>query len=338
MIFGGSRQGSQGMTYRINLFQIHFCRFSLFPLFSLFCLIWGTVFCSPAAGDGSSLVITADMQHEYAESCYENKDYETAVVEFKRFIHFFPSHSKENEVRFKIAMALYHLGKYHEAARGFNDMILAHQDEQLTREACFMQAECFIRLNKSDYAGIVYQNTKTLFPDRDTLDRVHAGLARLSLIQARNMVPGALDQAGHYLEQISEANPQVYEKDRLLAVIREAEQASEKDPRLSGVLSVIPGLGYLYCERYHDAFMTFCLNAGLILAAVKAHEDSNDPLAGVLAIVETGFYAGNIYGAVSAAHKHNREVRVRIFDRYIDLTPAVDMSEKGVGVSFSLNF
>ncbi|MCM2285999.1 MAG: hypothetical protein NDI81_14530 [Desulfobacula sp.] len=42
------------------------------------------------------LVLTAgpnafpDMQFDYALQCYQKKDYETAVVEFKRFDHFFP--------------------------------------------------------------------------------------------------------------------------------------------------------------------------------------------------------------------------------------------------------
>ena len=34
---------------------------------------------------------------------------------------------------------------------------------------------------------------------------------------------------------------------------------------------------------------------------------SNTPLAAVISFVEFGFYAGNIYGAVSSAHKYNRD-------------------------------
>ena len=36
------------------------------------------------------LIITSDMQYGYAQKLFNEQDYDTAQVEFKRFVHFFP--------------------------------------------------------------------------------------------------------------------------------------------------------------------------------------------------------------------------------------------------------
>ena len=41
------------------------------------------------ASDKGGIYIDADMQYGYAQQCFNNGDPSTALVEFKRFIHFF---------------------------------------------------------------------------------------------------------------------------------------------------------------------------------------------------------------------------------------------------------
>jgi hypothetical protein len=41
-------------------------------------------------------------------------------------------------------------------------------------------------------------------------------------------------------------------------------------------------------------------------AAYEAFDNDNNALGGIITLVELGFYTGNIYGAVSSAHKYNR--------------------------------
>jgi hypothetical protein len=87
-----------------------------------------------------------------------------------------------------------------------------------------------------------------------------------------------------------------------------------KSPRLAGFLSVLPGAGFAYCGRYRDALAAFLLNAGLILAACESFDNDNEALGAVIAFVGAGFYGGNIYGAVSSAHKYNRSSRQRFLE------------------------
>ena len=50
----------------------------------------------PVSAQGKSIVINENMQYQYALKLLDEKDYDTSLVEFKRFIHFFPLISEPN--------------------------------------------------------------------------------------------------------------------------------------------------------------------------------------------------------------------------------------------------
>ncbi len=289
------------------------------------------------AGD-EPLVISAGMQYDYALSCYTSQDYETAIVEFKRFNHFFPSHEKAGMARLKTGEALYYLERFHKAARVFNTIMLSNDDYDLQMAAGFMQGRCFEKLGNRNYAEVVFQNMLKLARDQDTMDRLYVALARIYIQKAKEMKPGALTKAEEFLDMVSPNGRKAYHVPEMERMLSAAGTAPQKNPAAAGILSVVPGLGYLYCERYKDAAMTFLINAGLILAAVKAHENDNDALAGVLFFVETGFYSGNVYGSLTAAHKYNRDLRMRIFDRQVSIAPRIDPVNGRIGLSFIYDF
>ncbi|PID73598.1 MAG: hypothetical protein CSB33_03010 [Desulfobacterales bacterium] len=92
---------------------------------------------------------------------------------------------------------------------------------------------------------------------------------------------------------------------RIMRRLGDAAAAPRKDPVTAGVLSIIPGLGQVYCERYQDAFISFLLNGLLGAAAVRSFEQDNPALGGVISLVGIGFYGGNIVGARGSAVKYN---------------------------------
>ncbi len=83
-----------------------------------------------------------------------------------------------------------------------------------------------------------------------------------------------------------------------------------KSPTQAGVMAgLLPGLGHAYAGRYRSAIVSFLLNGLFIWATVESFHRDHDALGGVLAFVEAGWYAGNIYGAVNATHKYNRKMQ-----------------------------
>lgn len=79
-----------------------------------------------------------------------------------------------------------------------------------------------------------------------------------------------------------------------------------KSPALAGTLSaVLPGAGSLYVGRPAEAALSFFVNALLISGTVTAFREHQDGLGVGLGVLALAFYGGNIYAAVSGAHKFN---------------------------------
>ena len=145
----------------------------------------------------------------------------------------------------------------------------------------------------------------------------------------------------NYFDKISPNNSEKYRLETLEKALERKSFPKKKRPGLAGALSIVPGGGYLYCERYQDAFMAFLLNAGLIYAAYEAFDNELYALAGVISFVEFGFYSGNIYGAVSSAHKYNQTHDRKLID-YLKENVKVRVSgrpaNKGLELSLRLSF
>ncbi|MDM8538950.1 hypothetical protein QUF70_19530, partial [Desulfobacterales bacterium HSG17] len=163
-------------------------------------------------------------------------------------------------------------------------------------------------------------------------------LAQIHLSNARESRPGSLALARKYLSQISPSNADKYSTDQYNNLIFKAEHAPEKNPVAAGLFAVIPGGGFLYCERFHDALITFLFNAGLMVAAYEAWDNDNKALAGVIGFVETGFYSGNIYGSITSAHKYNQAQIIKILGQDIAITPTFNPENKALSLSFNFDF
>ncbi|WDP90409.1 MAG: hypothetical protein HUN04_12175 [Desulfobacter sp.] len=304
-------------------------------------LLFLACFCLPTPGTASGapgLVITPDIQYGYALDLFKKGDYTAAQVELKRFIHFFPGDARVAEAEFKTAMALYHSGQFHEAARRFNDIILKEKESPYTRESYFMQSKAFQAMDNPGYAGIVLQNYLKLTEDPETRDRIYLELARLHIRETRELGKNQLEEAQKYLTLISPDRKGEYNVPARLAALEKVKAAPQKNPAAAGILALIPGGGFLYCERYKDAFVTFCLNAGLIWGAYEAFDSGNPALGGVVSFVESGFYAGNIYGSITAAHKYNKTQQIKILDRHFNLTAGIDPGNGAYLITFNHEF
>ena len=284
------------------------------------------------------LIITSGMQYAYAQKLFTQKDYDTAIIEFKRFIHFFPDSEDLDQAQFDIAVCLFNLKKYHDAARAFNEIILAGKENEITKKAFFYQSDAFMNVGNTGYAQIVMQNYLKLVEDLQTKDKIYFNLAKIHLTEARKGKSDSLTLASEYLSKMSPSGADKYHTDQYLDLIFKARNAPEKNPTAAGLFAIIPGGGFLYCERYHDAFITFLLNTGLIFSAYKAWDNDNKALAGVIAFVETGFYTGNIYGSISSAHKYNLAQTISILDQDFSISSKIDPEKRGYQLSFNYAF
>jgi len=260
---------------------------------------------------GPGFYIDPDRQFEYANECFSNQEYFRAVDEYRRFIYFFPEDDRVELARYQMGMSYFKAGQFQAAIDTCEKNVDGFQNTDLAYQSYFLISRSYMALNQSGSAIINLNNLLQLTDDIDTQDQAHFELGWIYL-ESRWPIhyrpdPGAFEQARRHFQQISTKNLKKYRVEELLAKIDRLHAVPQKNPLIAGSLSILPGAGQVYCNRYKDALAAFLLNGILALTAYEAFDNENYALGSLIAVVGLGFYAGNIYGAVSSAHKYNRE-------------------------------
>jgi tetratricopeptide (TPR) repeat protein len=96
-----------------------------------------------------------------------------------------------------------------------------------------------------------------------------------------------------------------FQTEKLNERIADSESIRRKSPVTAGFLSMFPGAGYLYCNRYRDAGVSFLITGATAVGAYECFDKELYALGGILSLASLGFYAGSIYGSITSAHKFN---------------------------------
>jgi hypothetical protein len=209
--------------------------------------------------------------------------------------------------------------------------------DQPAIEAFFMLAECFLEISSPSQAVVQLHNIIALTDDPQIHDRAYYRIGWINIEQTDWR--GAQRAFTH----ISPARRASYGLDRIDTLLDGASTIPFKNPVLAGTLSIIPGAGQLYCERYEDALVALVINVGLVWAAFDAYDQEQYALGGLLSFVGIGFYTANIYGAVSDAHKFNRTQKQHFVDQLkqhvtIGAGPALPAGPGGLLLSLHFRF
>jgi tetratricopeptide (TPR) repeat protein len=287
------------------------------------------------AGARSVLTIDADKQFRYAEKLYTNKDYDYAIAEYKRFLHFFAEDNRVEPAMYAIGRAYFAAGRIPEAIAAFNDLIDRFEDTALAVKSYFKICECHVAQKNYGPALTTLRNLIMTTPNINIQDEARYRMGWIHL------ETGSWDKARSAFSQISGENREKYRLKRLSDQLDKETEIPRKSPATAGVLSIVPGAGHLYCERYQDALIAFIVNGGLIAGAYAAFEDENYALGGLVSLVELGFYSGTIYSAVSSAHKYNKTQTHRFIDqlkRNTRINVSADPRARGITISLHYPF
>ncbi len=282
-----------------------------------------------------SLILSPDKQFNYAQDLFSAKDYSTAVNEYKRFIYFFPKDNRVELAMFQVGMSYFLDRHFNEAVDSFKKLTDQYFETEYSIKSYFMMSEAHANLKAFNLALISLNNLIMITQDEDIRDEAYYRIGWIYIETA------SWDNARQYFEKISPKNRQKFRLERLADELDKETLIPQKDPNLAGFLSIIPGGGYLYCERYQDALIAFLLNGGLILAAYESFDEGNGALGGLLTFVGFGFYAGNIYGAVTSAHKFNRKETGRFIyqlKKNTRVNLSADLENKSVYLSLRFSF
>ncbi len=279
--------------------------------------------------------ISSDEQFEFADQYFQKKEYERAAAEYERFVYFFPDDDRVVSAEYAMGKSYYELGKYDKARKIFTNLVKTRKKSETSLNAYFEISRCCLKMNDLHCAIQSLEHVMTLTDDTDVRDRAWHDMGWIFIENAQ------WDPAGSSWNRISPDNRSAYAIPALLERLAVAGDIPRKNPGLAGVLAILPGGGYFYCNRYKDALTAFLLNGGLIWAAVSSFQNDNPALGGVITFVEAGFYGGNIYGGINCAHKYNkRQTRNFIEDlkKQHRVRFSMNLDRQTVGMVFEKKF
>ncbi len=260
------------------------------------------------------VIINSESQYQLAQTLFDEQEYLAAANEFIRFIHLFPDHSSVPQARYQAGLAFFHAGRTREAERHLNTAGYGQpSDDPVSVSALFSLSELYVMTDRPGDAVMVLKNLLMLSGDEQVKDKACFMLGWVMLDHGEQIQAGSdypvypVKQAQKYFSMISEDGQKHYRLQTVTQGIDSMQHIRQKNPVTAGILSIIPGAGFFYTERYRDALVSFLWNSTLILAAYKSFENDNPFLGGAVTFVASGFYGGNIYGAVTSAHKYNQK-------------------------------
>lgn len=252
------------------------------------------------------LIIDADRQFEFAEHLFASQKYQRAIDEYERFIFFFLNDRRVTRARYRIALSYDKTGNYSKCVDTLEASVNALEKKGLsgdrsTADAFFLMSECYLKQFQTVSAISVLNHVRFVHDQPDIVDEA---FYRTGWIHIESGNPHAANQ---YFKKISSKNRSKYHVDQVLKGLETAANLEMKNPTLAGLLSILPGAGYVYCGRYQDALVSFVINGILIGAAIESFDKDLHVLGGLISCVEIGFYSGNIYGSVNSTRKYNRQ-------------------------------
>jgi tetratricopeptide (TPR) repeat protein len=283
----------------------------------------------------SEVVLDQEGQFLFAEQYFQRGEYYRAIGEYERFIYFFPLSEKAELAKYRIGLSYLKGGHYEQAIQAFYDLIEEYQDTGYAFKSYLEVSKAYISLKRYAMGLTSLNNLITIAPDQGIIDGAYyqRGWVYLEM--------GVWEKAIESFEQVSLQRRDTYNLNQLLAELRKEMPLEEKKPAVAGVLAIVPGAGHLYCGRERDALVAFLVNGALIYTAYEAFDNGLYALGGVVALFELGFYAGNIYSAISSAHKYNRDKK-DTFLRYLRQDTGTDISliksNKGRSLFFLCHF
>jgi len=265
------------------------------------------------------IVIDPERQFQFAEDYFQNGEYYRAIGEYKRFIYFFPLSDKVELARYKIGLCYLNGEKYPEAIKTFDELIGDYKNTGYALKSYLKISRAYVLLKRYDAALTHIKNVITIAPNQEIKDEAYyqGGWVYLEM--------GLWEKAQKYFEEISVQNRKNYNLKEIIMELDKKLPLRRKNPTTAGLLAIIPGAGHLYCERKKDALISFLLNGAMIYAAYEAFDHDLDVIGGIITFFELGFYSGNIYSAVSSAHKYNRDEKSKFLD-YLKKNTKVNIS------------
>lgn len=303
--------------------------FLLFALFS---------FVKPAslvAAPESTILISNDYFKKTGDAYYTRRDYESAHLHYLHLYRMIPDEQS--------ASRLFLSSLRREDERMLESLLYRPlPDAGFTYS--YLSAYAAFRLQRYNLAWSIIKS----FEARNGTD---TGSNRSGEAEYRRMrfLRGAVildlrrfDDAVLYYSELGRIDDATGKRSLMLAEdLRQHQLVSRKSPWLAASLSaVLPGAGQAYTEHYSDATMAFFWNLTFVGGTAYLYDlerSADRPHTGsiVTGIIGLIFYASNITGAYSSAHRRNVFMERRFAEHLRRSYFSTDLIERESGIEFT---
>lgn len=259
---------------------------------------------SPAAGQERAGSLLG-----FADHLFEEGHYYQAVTEYQRFIYFNPGHASVPRARLQTARC-YKMGEQYEKAIGlYRELAALYADREEGTEAAFEAGDCLRLSEDYDQALLEFSRFIQDHPSHPLADTARWNMAWMYI---RMQDYGAAQ--GELLLLNGSSRYQTSSRE-LLDALGKFPFLPRKSPFLSGALAaLVPGAGHLYTGQKKQALFSFVTNALLIFGSYEAFSKELYTAGGFISLLSINYYSGNIFGAITSAHKFNRQTREELLE------------------------
>jgi len=277
-----------------------------------------------------------EKQFAFAENLFDESDFYRAIGEYKRLIFLCPdSKALCEKASFKIGISYFRAKKWQDAREAFDAFLSNYPDSRMAPEARYFKGMSEKSLSLHGKALATFMR----------IIEAEEGEYRAKAIYQSALVLVDMERwerAGEMFSKVPKESTLYDSASVFSAGLANIDNLPYKSPSVAGTLAAaLPGVGHLYTERPTDALVSFLLNGLFIWSAVELFNDEKYVTGGIVTFFELGWYSGNIYSAVSSAHKFNKRTRENFIQGLRDrvhLSYLHDPESASNGLMLSMNF
>jgi len=240
----------------------------------------------------------------FADYLFEEGHYYQAVTEYERFIYFNPGHPSVPRARLQTARCYKMGGQYDRAIGLYRELAALYGGREEGIEAAFQAGDCLRLREDHEEALRAFSRFIEDSPSHPLADKARWNMA-WTYVWLQDY-----SSARRELLLLNESSLYQASSRELMGALEQLPHVPRKSPFLSGMLAALmPGAGHLYTGQKKQALFSFVTNALLIVGSYEAFSKELYTAGGFLSLFSINYYSGNIFGAITSAHKFNRQKR-----------------------------
>lgn len=263
-------------------------------------------------GNAKAIDLEREKLLNFADELTKDGEYYRAITEYRRFGSYFSDDPRVSQIDLRIAQCYLKGGRPLESLEWCKKIREKYPNDEVEQQAALTMGRGYLLLKnytdaQSTFKGILKGvNSKAPYSDE-----AHY-LLGISLVgdekwKDASQEFSSVSLGSEYSERAKSYSPKALRGEKL----------PKKNSGLATVLSIVPGLGYIYTGNRGTGIASFVVNSIFGWGTYNAFRKKENGVGVVIGMFSLGFYTGNIYGGNISASRYNERVRSDFKSQFI---------------------